>query len=432
MQAGLSTKNAPSPSVVLPHYLFGAFSFMVAMILLFFVADDLTGHYLSPKLLSLTHLLVLGWITMIIFGALYQLIPVVMEVRLYSEKLALVNFVVFAIGLITLSTAFWSFTFSRNIMLEIGGVLVVLSMLMFAINTIASAAKTKIRNIENITIITSIFWLLITVILGLLIALNFAFNFIPGSHLQLLKSHAHLGVIGWFLLLVIGVSSKLMPMFLIVHKLPRKLLKYAYFFINTGLLLLALGYYFYNVVWFLTFSSLLIVAGIIAFLRFNYIAFSKRIRKKLDVGMKLSATGFMFLGITILFGFFSVLSADFTSAMQTKIEISYGVLILLGFLTSLILGQTYKTLPFIVWLQKYQSKVGKVKVPLPMELYSDKVAYAHYITFLTGMGLLIAGILSGNVLIIKTGAVLLIITSLLYNFNVLKIIFHKDNSNESR
>jgi len=366
-----------------------------------------------------------------IFGALYQLIPVIMEVKLYIEKLELVNFIIFGIGLILLSTAFWSFTFTRNTLLETGGILVVLSMILFAINTITSVSKTKVINIENITIITAIFWLLITVILGLLIVFNFAFQFIPGSHLQLLKSHAHLGVVGWFLLLVVGVASKLMPMFLIVHKLPRKLLVYAYVLINIGLVALALGYYFYNEQWFLIVSSLFVVAGIVSFLRFNYIAFSKRIRKKLDVGMKLSAMGFILLGISIVFGVFSVLRLEFTSQIQSRIEIAYGLLIILGFLSSLVIGQTYKTLPFIVWLKKYQAKVGKQKVPLPVELYSDRIANIHFVTFLLGILMMITGILSGTAIIIKVAASLFIITGALYNYNVFKIIFHKENNHES-
>lgn len=430
MQAGLSTKNAPSPWVVLPHYGFGAIAFQVATIILFIVAPDLTAHYLSPKLLSLTHIIVLGWITMVIFGALYQLIPVVMEVRLYSEKLALLTFFLFGIGLITLSASFWTFTFSKNIGLEIGGYMIIIAIILFSINTIASAAKTKVKTIENTFIITAVLWLLLTVSLGIIMVLNFVFHFIPGSHLQLLKMHAHIGFIGWFLLLVVGVASKLMPMFLIVHKLPKKLLHYAYYLINTGLILLSVGYYFIPETWFLAMSSIFVITGVGMFLRFNFIAFSKRIRKKLDVGMKLSAAAFIMLAISMVLAIISVFSPDFTGALQPKIEIAYGVLLVLGFLTSLVLGQTYKTLPFIIWLQKYQSKVGKVKVPLPMELYSNKIANYHFITLIAGIIILEAGILLTEVLIIQTGAVLLIITSALYNYNVFKIILHKEKIDE--
>ena len=426
MQTGLSTKNAPSPWVVLPHYAFGALAFLAACILLFFTSPDLLQHYLSPRLFTLTHILVLGWITMVIFGALYQLIPVVMEVRLYSEKLAITTFVLFGAGLITLSVSFWTFIFGRSIGLEAGGYMIVVAILLFTINIILSALKTERKTIENTFIITSILWLLLAVIIGIIMVLNFAFQFISVSHLQLLKMHAHIGFIGWFLLLVVGVASKLMPMFLIVHGLPRKLLNYAFFLINIGLLLLSLGYFYFPEIWLLALSGLLVIAGIIAFLRFNYVAFSKRIRKKLDVGLKMSATAFIMLGISVILGVIAVISPDFTATFQIKIEITYGVLIVLGFLSSLVLGQTYKTLPFIIWLKKYQSKVGKTKVPLPMELYSDKIAHYHFYTFVAGIIILVAGILISGVVLIKIGAVLLVITAVLYNYNVFKIILHKE------
>jgi len=426
MQAGLSTKNAPSPNVILPYFSFGALSFLVASIVLFIAAPDLTQHYLSPRLLTLTHLLILGWITMIIFGALYQLIPVVMEVKLYSEKLAVVSFFLFAGGLITLSASFWTFNFGRSIGLEVGGYLTVTAVILFAINTILSAAKTERKTIENAFIITAVIWLLLTVTLGILIVLNFAFHFISGSHLELLKLHAHIGFIGWFLMLVVGVASKLMPMFLIVHKLSVKLLSYAYFLINGGLILLSVGYYYFPEKWFMLLSALPILLGVIAFLRFNYVAFSKRIRKKLDVGMKLSATAFILLAISLVMGFAILIGPNFLGAMQTRFEIAYGILIVLGFLTALVLGQTYKTLPFIIWLQKYQSKVGKIKVPLPQELYSEKIAGYHFYSFVSGIIVLISGILLAEVIVIRIGAALIILTAALYNYNVFKIVFHKE------
>jgi hypothetical protein len=426
MQAGLSTKNAPSPQVVLPHFGFAAVAFLIASVLLLFVADDLTQHYVSPHVLTLTHVLVLGWISMIIFGSLYQLIPVVMEVKLYSEKLAIATFILFGSGLILLSVSFWDFTFSHSLWMEIGGGMLLLAVILFAINAIKSAAKTERKTIENTFIVTAVLWLLLTVTLGLVIVLNFAFNFLSVSHLQLLKTHANMGLAGWFLLLVIGVASKLMPMFLIVHKLPAKLLNYAYFLINGGLVLLSLAYSFYPEKWLLALAALLVVSGIVLFLRFNQIAFGKRLRKKLDVGMKLSAMAFILLALTLLFGLISLFKPAFIQSLQVRMELLYGVTIIFGFLSSLVLGQTYKTLPFIIWLKKYHTKVGKGKVPLPQELYSDKVANWHFYTYLAGIPILIIGVLLASVWLIQIAAVFIIITAILYNYNVFKILFHKE------
>ncbi len=237
-----------------------------------------------------------------------------------------------------------------------------------------------------------------------------------------------MGLVGWFMLLVIGVASKLMPMFLIVHKLPTQLLNRAYYLINGGLVLLLLGYSFYPQPWFLTISGLLVIGGIALFLRFNQIAFGKRLRKNLDVGMKMSAMGFILLAVTILLGLLSLLQPSFAGIYQIRIDLLYGILIIFGFLSSLVLGQTYKTLPFIIWLKKYHAKVGKTKVPLPQELYSDKVAKWHFYTYAAGIVLLIAGVLMASVWLIKAAAVFIFITAVLYNFNVFKILFHKEKT----
>ena len=70
MQVGASTKNAPSVWVVVPHFLLGAMSFLIASVFVVFNYEALMGYHLSGPVLSVVHLMVLGWVTMIIFGAL--------------------------------------------------------------------------------------------------------------------------------------------------------------------------------------------------------------------------------------------------------------------------------------------------------------------------------------------------------------------------
>jgi hypothetical protein len=79
--------------------------------------------------------------------------------------------------------------------------------------------------------------------------------------------------------------------------------------------------------------------------------------------------------------------------------------LLFGFITFLILGQSFKNLAFIVWLKKYQEISGKGKTPLPKDLYSEKIAtvqlYIYVISFVT----ILSGILLSNSLCIEIGAV---------------------------
>ncbi len=426
MQAGLSTKNAPSAWVVAPHFLLGPVSFLIASVLVIFNYEALMGYHISGPVLAIIHLMMLGWITMIIFGALYQLIPVVMEVKLFSEKLAFFTLGSLIIGIVFLILAFTGYQFKLTNNFIIGGTLIIIAVILFVVNTLKSALSSAKSSISRKYIMASAIYLLLTVLYGLFILINLSYNLIPIAHTELLKGHAFIGLAGWFLMLIIGVAAKLMPMFLIVHKTREDLLKWGFYLINAGILIIFISSFFIFTPFFLKiFSYLLIFAGLAMFLIFNYDVFSHRMRKKLDIGMKLSATGMIMLLLGIL-SFIGVYIGNETLGLPAgRIEIISGILLIYGFFTGLILGQTYKTLPFIIWLYHYQALVGKQKTPLPAELYSDKLADIHRYSFLISVLLLVLGLLFSLKDIVLAGTVVMFFTSLVYGINVFRMIFHK-------
>ncbi len=421
MQAGLSTKNAPSPKVVLPYYAYGAVAFIIATIVMFFTASDLAVGYITPKILSLVHIMILGWITMIIFGALYQLIPVVMEVKLYSEKLAMASFITLGLGTPMMAISFWFSFISDTHLMMTGGSLVVISVIMFVINTLGSALKTVNKTIENKFIVTSVFWLLLTVLLGLSIIL-----FPQILTYDSFQIHIHLGIIGWFMMLVVGVSSTLMPMFFIAHQLNKNCLKRAYWAINGGLIILLISMFFDLGNYAKIGAGFVIALGFMMFFKYNYGAYKKRLRRSLDIGMKLSVLAFLLFVITIITGFISAFGSIIDASILTKLNLIYGVSLIFGFLTTLILGQMYKTLPFIVWLKIYQDKVGKFKTPLPADMHSQEAADAHYFFFIGGFALLMGGIIFSETVLIQASALFMLVTALFYGYNTFKILAHKE------
>jgi len=421
MQAGLSTKNAPSPKVVLPHYAYGALAFLAAAVMMFFAGSDWASTYMTPKVLSIAHVMILGWITMIIFGALYQLIPVVMEVKLFSEKLAMASFISLGIGTPMIAFGFWFNFIGASHAMMTGGALVIISVLMFVVNVFGSAAKTKNKTIENRFIVASVVWLLLTVLLGLSIVLYHAI-LTKGAFLI----HIHLGIVGWFMMLVVGVASTLMPMFFISHQLNKKYLEIAFWLIQAGLLMLITTMFLDLGNYVRIFSGATILLGFVFFFKYNYDAYKKRLRRNLDIGMKLSVLAFVLFALTMVSGILSafgnMLVAD---VFLTRIYLTYGISLIFGFLTALILGQMYKTLPFIVWLKLYQDKVGKFKTPLPADMHSEEVAQAHYFFFIAAFGLLLAGVWLQAEVLIQASAAFMTLTALLYTYNTYKILMHK-------
>jgi hypothetical protein len=421
---GLATEMAPSPSVVIPHFVFAAVSFFILSFLLLFSGEAMTGYFLQPEILAPTHIAALGWGTMIIFGALYQLIPVVFEVSLYSESLAKTTFWTFGVGIVLMVYSFWTSSF--GILLSISGSIVFVAIEMFTYNVIKSTQKSKKKNIQSLFVKTSTIWLGLTALLGLLLALNYKYAFLSPSHLLYLKMHAHMGLAGWFLMLIMGVGATLIPMFLVSHQVSDKNLKFAYYFTNIGLVILSIDWLLLHGSIFIPVWGIIITAGIIFFISFVAQSYKKRIRKILDIGMKHTMLSVFSLILPIILGLFASSEfIEFDIDFYYRIVLLYGFSLFFVFITSIILGQTYKTIPFIIWLVQYKALVGKTKTPLPKELYSEKLSEWQFYFYIASIISLITGILLANHYVIEIGAFLLMVTAILYNINVFKIVFHK-------
>lgn len=419
----LQTASAPHPRVVLPHYIYAALSFLVLTIFIILSTDSLIGHFFKPKLLAITHIATLGWITMIIFGALYQLLPVISGTALFSEKLASITFYIFGTGIILLVYTFW--TFKTGVYFIISGSFVFLAFLMFAYNILLTVIKSPKKEIESIFISLSSIYLMFTGLLGILLVINFTFPIFKQSHFLFLSVHAHIGIVGWFLFLIIGASSKLVPMFLISHKLNRKKLQISFYSLNLGLILLSLNWMIFHINLLKYVSYIFVLVGLISFISYLYESYKKRVRKVLDIGMKHTMVAFLIVALPLVLGFIAIAKFNLSSSTISQVIILYGFSIIIGIITSLILGQTYKTLPFIVWLSIYQKHVGKARIPLPKDLYSEKILLLQYIGYAISLVLLFVGILTSLKTIILLGSIMLLIVAILYNINVFSILLHK-------
>jgi hypothetical protein len=419
---GLNVNNAPSAFLVIPHYLLAAFSFLFASVLVLLSTDDFLGHYFNPALLSIVHISVLGWATMIIMGALYQFAPVIFQTSLYSELTGYLTMVLLASGTLGLVWSFWNF--SVGLPMQFSSVLICLALLLFTFNIAITAIKSKQRGIEADFIVTSLFWLLATAIMGVLMAFNFRYVFLKESHLFYLKIHAHAGMAGWFLMLIIGVASKLLPMFMLSHKPRREILKYTYYLLNIGLIGLMVDWFFtegsYIWIW-----SILISSGILSFLIFVFICYHNRLRKNLEQEIKISLFAVILMLLPLVTGIYLSFQDSGENSFMLKTIILYGFSIFAGFITTLILGQTFKTLPFIVWLFKYKKHIGKFKTPLPKELYSETMIRFQTLFYISALFCFASGIIFSDEGIIKAGGILLVLTAIVYLLNVMKVIFHQ-------
>jgi len=414
-------QQTTSYKVVLPFYIFASLSFLVATILLVLNTDIFHQHYFHPHTLAITHVMALGWGTMMILGASHQLLPVLIEGKLDSNLLAYLTFIFTAVGIPLLAIGFY--IFHTGWVLQTGAVLINLGVVCYLTNVISSIYESKKHDVHAWYMMAASVWLFSTTFFGLLLVFNFSRSLLPADSVTYLSIHAHLGLVGWFLLMVVGVASRLIPMFLISKYTNNKTLWLIFTLINLSLISFIL-FKVINLAGSLYYVPLLFaLIAIVLFGSYCRKAYKVRIRKNVDEQMKVSLLSViqMLLPFIALIIVLALLPDD----KHPNVALLYGFCIFFGWITAIIFGMTFKTLPFIVWNKVYHQKAHGGKTPAPKDLFSEKVFNRMSIAYLAGFILFVAGIILLNDVLLKTGAVALLAAAVLYVFNTGITLLHQ-------
>lgn len=410
-----TTQYLPKKRTILPYYVIAAFSFLIVNLLTFFSVSKFSAHFFQPALLAITHLTVLGWATMIIIGASNQLIPVITDCKLYSNKLPVICLILLVPGVSMVVYSFWKFHLS---FMMYGGVFLVLSaLILHSINMFISSATAPKANVALDFILTAHVWLIITAVLGIVLLLNLRFGFLPSDNLYYLQVHASLGMVGWFLLLVIGVSSRLLPMFLLSRKEKKVYLNIAWYFINSGLVLFFVDGLILNSRVGKIFYAALILAGVLFYLAYVKTCFASGLRKKIDAGMKQSLLA---IGLIALPFILFIIANLYLKNAPSSLIIGYGYSFFAGFISTLIMGQTFKTLPFIVWM--HITKAGLNTTVQPKDLYKERLVLLQMFLYVTGFLSFLSGILLPLTSLRYAGSTLMAFAAFVYFGHVVHIL----------
>ncbi|MDE3078361.1 MAG: hypothetical protein KGJ86_23295, partial [Chloroflexota bacterium] len=212
----LGLAGSRSPDLGLPlRYMMAGLAFMVlAYGAALAFAPAFLGFYFTPKLLVVTHLTALGWFTMVAMGAIFQLSTVALEVAIYSQRLAKVQFWLYLAGILGLIYQMgWGSPFS----LAVSAGLIVVAIGLFLYNMARTLSAVQRWPLTGWFMAGALSYLGLLVLAGFTLALNLVLGFLPVGQLAFIQAHAHLGLLGWLSMLVIGVSYKLTPMFVLSH-----------------------------------------------------------------------------------------------------------------------------------------------------------------------------------------------------------------------
>ena len=397
----------------------GVLSLLVSAGVLLAQPDLLAMYHYTPHLIAVTHLFVLGFICSIVMGAMYQLVPVTLETQIFSERLVKFQFAAHVIGFVGMVWAFWNFNLA---LVGVFGSVLTVRVGLFVFNLACTLAKVKRWNTIKFGITSALLWLSATVAAGLLVTASKFWTFFAFQPLAAMHAHAHLGVVGVFVMMIVTVSYKLVPMFTLSELQSERRAWCSVAVINIGLVGIFITVLFQE-----PFKPLFALVTISGFLLYGWELFAilrARNRRVLDWGMKyfLTAIGLLIpLSILALALTWSGLPAN---AVTMQLESVYGLLGMFGLLGLAILGMLYKIVPFLVWFHSYSRHIGRAKVPALADMYSVPLQIAGYWSFLAGLAILCVATALSNEAGIRWGGGLLALSLAIFAVNLGKILSH--------
>jgi hypothetical protein len=403
---GLNFTFAPPSRLVKSFFVTGVIFYLISSILFFGI--DLTNLTTdAADAVAFVHLFLVGFVMSVIFGAMYQLISVVLEVKLFSDKLAYTHLAMFILGLISFIVPLLLPKYFAY--LSYGGSILYLSFLLYVINIMLSIMRVKKKEIKFFTIFFVHLALLIGVSYGLLGAFGLSKGELNLDTAYIIHTHIPLVAFVFVGGLISIIATVLLPMFLLSHNFDKR--------VSNILLVLLIFATFFAIIDWQTGVQIVVVLTLISMSYQLYDIFKKRMRKNIDIYAKDMITSI--LSLTLL--------APLILFLDREGVVKFFVLVLfLGFLSSFVVGHIYKIVPFLIWNEKYAPLVGKQKVPMLNDMVSQKLSTLEFYFKLAALFGLLLGLGIGSSKLLLVGKLLFLINAVLLILNLKHIFLYKE------
>ena len=374
-----------------------------------------------PQVVALTHAWVLGFFVTVACGAVYQLAPVALGTTLANERHGWWHFGLHAAGVPGMVYSFWVWDLT---MLGHFGFVVALGILLFSVNTWQTVRRSGRGHTVAWSLGLAAGWLLFTALVGLLLAANRFWAFIPLDPLSLLRAHAHLGLVGFFITLIQGVGFQLLPMFTLGEVRDWRLAKAGLWGSQLGLIALApsltchLGPLAFS-------GALAVTAGLI----FSGVGLSRalatRKKRSLDPGVRAFLHGGLGLCVAAIAGLVLLVpGAPWGSAPGGFSAMVYAILGVVSGLLPCIAGMMCKVVPFLTWMRAYGPHVGRGPTPAASALTHPRLERWGLGLQQASAGPLLAGVWWLSEPWLQAGAWLLAVGVALFAADMLGVMKH--------
>jgi hypothetical protein len=359
----------------------------------------------APETLVLVHIVTIGWLSLLMCGALFQFVPVLIAQPLRGGRLVLPALICLLSGLAFLLAGFLQLagTLDTGVpLLAIAGMLLPAGFLLVAVVLVGTLLQASLT-LPARFVAAGLACVLVTGILGALFALLLS-GFLPALagidfRTHALPVHIAVGLGGWLTFTAIGVSYRLLPMFMLSPDGERATSRVVWWSGIAALVLMALAS---PIVAMMektgstaapdAAAGLAAMLGLVSLFLYGVdLAFFYRHRKRRVIELNSRAAQGAFLA---LIASAILLFALLATGMLGQHVGALLYLVAFGWLTGLGLSQLYKIVPFLTWLECYGPVMGRKPTPRVQDLVverRDRVWFAlYFLGVLSGTGALLA------------------------------------------
>jgi len=409
----LSLQDAPPIEICFSFFLTAPLFLATAgAIVLFGGAEVFTSRW-SPITLVVTHLGTLGFISMVMLGAIYQMIAVVIGSPLPWLRSAHGVHALFTLGVAGFC---WGIASVAPSIVFVSIAVLTFAVALFVLPVGIALYRAPTMNVTVFGFRSAVGFFFLTAVVGIWMAHGFSNMGFPGSRLLWSQAHLCVALIGWVGGLIAAVSWQVLPMFYLAPS-PPSAIKW------TVQILAAVGATGPAVVLGVDYFGLLgenppllepvaaaaAIPGILAVWLLHPAvsawSLSMRRRKRVDGSLLFWQAALSMAPVCALAAFAA------WSLEAPHWDILFGWIALWGWVGMIMHGMLTRIVPFLVWLHRFAPLVGKVRVPSVKNLHSDALTRGGFALHLASLLLGIAAICTASDLLCRLVGLSLIATA---------------------
>lgn len=380
--------------LIAPYFVAAVVFYIVSMSFLFFVQPDIGLR--DFRLIGWVHLYMIGFVMMVIIGAMGQLSVVVGEAHHRYPHVFGWIWPLLALGTAVLLAGFYI----DAKMLPFGGGIILGGLGLFAFNLFVTLRTSRRRTSVTLSMQWSTLFLSVGLGIGVMMAFGYA-GIIPIDPIQWRMGHIFAVFGGYVMLNIMAVSTVLLPMFGACNRPSDRdhTISFTTMIVSVSVMIFASALQIESLERIALFFG---IGSVVYYMVQVYRIFTSKKRRYSDIWERSVAVAFVALSVSMGLGIYGIIVGS-----EKAILLSFWFLTA-GFLGFLITAHLYKIVPFLVWFERYAPYLDEREVPMLHQLLPVRWANIQWGLGVSGLIAIAIAIGLANTVLWKIGVLFLI------------------------